>query len=96
MTRFSSPLPSDEITFPEILRAQAGYFTGVCGRSYHLDGSNPANAQTTARLLTEHGLRTFAQRVDYLRTGSDAAAPLPISDVLRKSLRDQFFMGMCG
>ena len=39
MTRFSSPLPRDEITFPEVLRAQAGYFTGVCGRSYHLDGS---------------------------------------------------------
>ena len=74
MTRFSSPLPRDEITFPEILRAQAGYFTGVCGRSYHLDGSNPANGPTSARLLTEHGLRTFAQRVDYLRTGSDTAA----------------------
>ena len=74
MTRFSSPLPRDEITFPEILRAQAGYFTGVCGRSYHLDGSNPANGPTSARLLTEHGLRTFEQRVDYLRTGSDTAA----------------------
>src|SRR5688500_17860576 len=40
MTRFSSPLPRDEITFPELLRAQAGYFTGTCGRSYHLDGSS--------------------------------------------------------
>ena len=33
ITRFSSPLPRDEITLPEILRQEAGYFTGVCGRS---------------------------------------------------------------
>src|SRR5687768_7517914 len=48
MTRFSSPLPRDEITFPEVLRAQAGYFTGVCGRSYHLDGSERGSAPGTA------------------------------------------------
>jgi N-sulfoglucosamine sulfohydrolase len=39
ITRFSSPLPRDEITFPEILKKEAGYFVGVLGRSYHLDGS---------------------------------------------------------
>ncbi len=38
MTRFSSPLPRDETVFPELLRSEAGYFTGVCGRTYHLDG----------------------------------------------------------
>src|SRR6188768_771734 len=27
MTRFSSPLPRQEITFPEILRAKGGYYT---------------------------------------------------------------------
>src|SRR6187401_2263841 len=32
MTRFTSPLPRDEVTFPEILRQKGGYFTGVCGR----------------------------------------------------------------
>ena len=42
MTRFTSPLPRDEITFPELLREKAGYFTGVCGRQYHLDGSGRA------------------------------------------------------
>src|SRR5690242_12293413 len=36
--RFSSPLPRDVPIFPELLRAQAGYFTGVCRRIYHLDG----------------------------------------------------------
>jgi arylsulfatase A-like enzyme len=70
MTRFSAPLPKDEITFPEILRAQKDYFTGVCGRSYHLDGnarSNPA----MEKLFDRHQLRTFADRVDFLNTCGD-------------------------
>jgi N-sulfoglucosamine sulfohydrolase len=39
MTRFSSPLPRDEITFLELLRSGGGYYTGIAGRTYHLDGS---------------------------------------------------------
>ncbi len=74
ITRFSSPLPRDVITFPEILREKAGYFTGIAGRTYHLDGSG-ANASTITRdLLNKHGLKTFEQRVDYVRTGSDTMA----------------------
>src|SRR6478736_3053658 len=38
MTRFTSPLPRDVISFPEILREKGGYYTGICGRQYHLDG----------------------------------------------------------
>ncbi|MFN9292503.1 MAG: sulfatase, partial [Planctomyces sp.] len=38
MTRFSAPLPRDEVTLPELLKEHAGYFTGICGRSFHLDG----------------------------------------------------------
>src|ERR687885_116542 len=38
MTRFSAPLPAEVVTYPELLRAQ-GYYTGICGRGYHLDGS---------------------------------------------------------
>ena len=74
ITRFSSPLPRDVITFPEILREQAGYFTGIAGRTYHLDGSGNNASPTVARLLAEHGLKTFEQRVDYVRTGSDSVA----------------------
>src|SRR5687767_11970955 len=37
MTRFSAPLPADVITWPEVLRKK-GYYTGVAGRTYHLDG----------------------------------------------------------
>jgi arylsulfatase A-like enzyme len=70
MTRFSAPLPRDQITFPEILRDQGGYFTGVCGRSFHLDGSSKIGP-AVARMLQQHGLKTFADRVDFLNTCSD-------------------------
>jgi arylsulfatase A-like enzyme len=74
MTRFSSPLPRDEITFPELLREKAGYFTGVCGRSYHLDGSGQRGGAVVGEVLTQHGLRTFEQRLDYVNQGSDVQA----------------------
>lgn len=74
MTRFSSPLPRDEITFPELLREKAGYFTGVCGRSYHLDGSGGNAGNTIGQLTQKHSMRTFQQRMDYVRQGSDVEA----------------------
>jgi arylsulfatase A-like enzyme len=93
MTRFSSPLPRDEITFPEVLREQAGYFTGVCGRSYHLDGSERASAPGTVAggLMAKHGLRTFEQRLDYVRRGSDAEAATQMAEFLDRKPADQPF-----
>ena len=38
MTRSSSPLPREEGSSPELLRGKGGYSSGVCGRSFHLDG----------------------------------------------------------
>jgi N-sulfoglucosamine sulfohydrolase len=70
MTRFSAPLPRDEVTFPELLREHAGYFTGVCGRSYHLDGARQMG-DAVDRTFEEHRLRTFADRVDSLNTCPD-------------------------
>ncbi|RPJ00286.1 MAG: hypothetical protein EHM39_05095, partial [Chloroflexi bacterium] len=74
ITRFSSPLAREEITFPEVLREKAGYFVGVCGRSYHLDGSGGARGTVAGDLLKKHGLRTFEQRFDYVKQGSDLRA----------------------
>ena len=75
ITRFSSPLPRDVITFPEILKIKADYYTGVCGRVYHLDGAAGNNAGAAiSRLITDHSLRTFPERLDYVRTGSDTVA----------------------
>ncbi len=74
ITRFSSPLARDEITFPEVLREKGGYYVGVCGRSYHLDGSGRHSGTAVGELFAKHGLMTFEQRFDYVKQGSDAQA----------------------
>lgn len=64
MTRFSAPLPAEVKVFPEILRAH-GYHAGVAGRTYHLDGS--ALPPETRRVFDEHHLRTFRDRLDFVK-----------------------------
>lgn len=87
MTRFSAPLPRDEITLPEILR-EAGYFTGICGRSYHLDGSGKMG-ETGARMYEEHHLKTFVERVDFLNTCSDPDVPGKVAEFLDQKPADK-------
>lgn len=69
MTRFSAPLPRDEIIFPEVLRQAGAYYTGVCGRSYHLDGS-ARNSDASRRVFEEGKLVTFKDRMDFVETGN--------------------------
>ena len=71
MTRFSAPLPIDEITFPELLREQAGYYTGVCGRNFHLDGNAKSNPMI-GEILQRNSMQTFSKRVDSLNTCGDS------------------------
>lgn len=73
ITRFSSPLPRDVLTFPEVLRKEAGYYVGVVGRSYHLDGSGKG-ADGLGKFLVEGGYKTFPDRFDVVQGGSDAQA----------------------
>lgn len=82
ITRFSSPLAREEITFPEVLREKAGYFVGVCGRSYHLDGSGQRGGEEIGELLGKHGLRTFEERFDFVKTGSDTTAAIQMTEFL--------------
>jgi arylsulfatase A-like enzyme len=91
ITRFSSPLPKDVLTFPEILRQQAGYYVGVCGRAYHLDGSGQKGGSELGELLEKHGLRTFEQRFNYVRTGSDTAAATQAAEFLDQKPADKPF-----
>ncbi|NOT60272.1 MAG: sulfatase-like hydrolase/transferase [Acidobacteria bacterium] len=63
MTRFSAPLPLDIKTWLEPLRA-SGYYTGVAGRSYHLDGGVLAPASQA--IFDKYQLKTFARRLDYV------------------------------
>lgn len=65
MTRFSAPLPREIPVFPELLRA-GGYFAGVAGRTYHLDGS--ALPEESKRVFDRERLRTFADRLDFVKT----------------------------
>ncbi len=74
ITRFSSPLPRDEITFPEIMRRDAGYYVGVLGRSYHLDGSGRGPA-ITHRVFEENRMRTFEERFNFVEVNSQADTP---------------------
>ncbi|MBL8809783.1 MAG: sulfatase-like hydrolase/transferase [Planctomycetaceae bacterium] len=82
ITRFSSALARDEITFPELLKKDAGYYVGVCGRSYHLDGSGQRGGSAVAELMAQHQMRTFQDRFDYVKTGSDTEAVQQASEFL--------------
>ncbi len=81
MTRFSAPLPIEVRTYPELLRAQ-GYFTGVAGRTYHLDGEAGATDQIIREIYEKHNLRTFDKRLDFVRTGSTAKGIEQFSEFL--------------
>jgi arylsulfatase A-like enzyme len=70
MGRFTSPLPPDVITLPELLRAQAGYFTGICRRQFHLDGAPGPNSKA---VYEKYNLQTFDKRVDFLDRASPRA-----------------------
>jgi arylsulfatase A-like enzyme len=92
MTRFSAPLPADEIAFPELLRSQGNYYTGICGRSFHLDGSNP-KAVHEEDLLAKLNMRTFKDRVDFLQGAGDAAVASTFASFLdAKPEGKPFFM----
>ena len=69
MSRFSAPLSREVKTIPEYL-GEAGYYTGICGRHYHLDGS-VRMPKETSDAFEEHDLTTFSDRVDYLNQGKD-------------------------
>lgn len=68
MTRFSAPLAAEYKVFPELLRAQ-GYYAGVAGRTYHLDGAGPNRMPPESKAVFDrHELITFPRRLDYVKT----------------------------
>lgn len=69
MTRFSAALPREVVSFPELLR-EAGYFTGLCGRNFHLDGYE-RKPEEEEEVFVKYNLHTFADRVDYIKIGWD-------------------------
>jgi len=75
MVRFTSPLPSDIPALPDLLRDKGGYFTGIAGRGYHLDGpatgkkGQPRSAPVMGEFMDRMNLRTFKKRADYFEEG---------------------------
>lgn len=70
-SRFSAPLARQLETFPQNLRG-AGYFTGVIGRSHHLDGS-PSQGPNADRVFDELNLRATRDRFDVVHVGTNYA-----------------------
>jgi arylsulfatase A-like enzyme len=68
MSRFSSPLPRAIKTYPEALRA-AGWFTGVAGRTYHMDGASGTMPPETQAVFDKYKLKTFPDRLDFVKIG---------------------------
>jgi arylsulfatase A-like enzyme len=64
MSRFTAPLPADIKSYPEYLR-EAGYYTGIAGRTFHLNGTK--RDKVTEAIYDKYQLETFKNRVDYLR-----------------------------
>jgi arylsulfatase A-like enzyme len=90
MGRFSAPLPADVKTFPEWLR-EAGYFTGVCRRQYHLDGATPG--RLSAAIYKKHGLQTFSKRMDYVDISPPGKTEARVNEFLdRKPGGKPFFL----
>jgi arylsulfatase A-like enzyme len=91
MLRFSAPLDKGVVTFPELLR-EAGYYTGICGRTYHLDGSGNRPAETQ-QVFDEFSMETFKNRVDYLKTGGNRQVLAQFQEFLNQKPGDKpFFM----
>ena len=66
MTRFNVPLQRRYKTFPEYLR-ENGYYTGVAGRGYHMDGSvsgKVGRIREADEYYEAKGLKTFRDRLD--------------------------------
>ncbi len=84
MGRFNSPLPADVVTLPEVLRTR-GYYTGVCGRYFHLDGLSKAwITEVTQSIYEKHGLQNWHRRVDFLESGDQAATPARLEEFLAR------------
>lgn len=68
MSRFSAPLAREIKTFPEWLR-RAGWYTGVAGRNYHMDGA--ATSEESREIFKKYNLATFPDRIDYVKVAGD-------------------------
>lgn len=68
-SRFSSPVPREELMFPELLRSDAHYFTGICRRAHHLDGWTDPQNQISPAIWAKYAMQTVPDRFDVVDMG---------------------------
>jgi arylsulfatase A-like enzyme len=68
-SRFTSGVPRSIELFPQILRREAGYFTGIIRRSHHLDPLTDHKNATTREIVQRHQLDSMPQRFDHIDMG---------------------------
>ncbi|MDR2440241.1 MAG: sulfatase [Planctomycetaceae bacterium] len=68
MSRFSAAFPANVKTFPEYLR-ESGYFTGLAGRTYHMEG-NGGKGDPVRNKEGKLEYHRFADRFDYAKSGN--------------------------
>lgn len=96
MTRFYAPLPREIKTFAEHLRS-SGWFTGVAGRTYHMDGATSVMPQETQSVFDKYKLVTFPDRLDSVKTSKNEAETIKqMQDFLnQKPAEKPFFLQLC-
>lgn len=94
MSRFSAPLPREIITYPEVLRS-AGWYTGVAGRTYHMDGAG--TSPESKEIIAKYHLATFPDRLDYVKTAGENPVSLgQFNEFLNgKPSEKPFFLQLC-
>jgi arylsulfatase A-like enzyme len=68
MSRFSAALPREIRTYPEVLR-ERGWFTGVAGRTYHMDGARTSDESRA--VIDKYHLATFPDRLEFVKTAGE-------------------------
>ncbi len=89
MTRLHSPLPPEHKTFFEYLR-EAGYYTGIAGRTHHMDGHLVARPWFN-RFYEKNGLQTMPKRADVVHSGSQEQGLDVFARFLKERPKDKPF-----
>ncbi|MDI1247460.1 MAG: sulfatase [Lacunisphaera sp.] len=70
-SRFAAGVPREIEMFPQILRREAGYYTGIIRRAHHLDGWTNAANTLIQGIWKKHNIPSVAERFDRVDMGGD-------------------------
>jgi N-sulfoglucosamine sulfohydrolase len=82
--RFINPVPRDVPILPELLRLEAGYFSGVCRRIHHLDGAGAGVNDLNREIFQRHRMVTMPDRLDYVDISGPGNTPARVNEFLDK------------